>query len=75
MQITLTPTAEIIEINGEPARVWRGTDDHGTPIIAHVRMVSPQTHDAAVNDRYARELREVGQVRGAPIAIDFRSII
>lgn len=69
MQITMEPTAEIVAINGELSRIWRGTDEQGVPVEVFVRMVSPQTHDTEVNDRYARELREVGGV------IDFRSII
>lgn len=43
MKITIEPTGEFQRINGEPARVWRGFDDRGEPVVAHVRCVSPQT--------------------------------
>lgn len=75
MKITIEPTAEFQRINGEPARVWVGFDDRGAPVVAHVRVVSPQTHDEAVNARYARELKALGKAEHAtPLALDMRHI-
>lgn len=74
MRLTIEPTPFIAHVNGEPARVWRGIDDQGVAVEVHVRTVSPQTHDAGVNDRYARELVEVGAKRAPPLAIDFSEV-
>jgi hypothetical protein len=74
MKITLEPTATIQDVNGEPARVWTGHDDQGVPIVAHIRLVSPQTHDEAIAARYGAELRDVGFARATPITIDTRLV-
>ena len=73
MKITIEPTAEIQRLNGEPARVWRGVDDHGTPVEALVRTVAPQTHDAAVAERYRAALHDAGFAERPAIAL--RNII
>lgn len=75
MKITIEPTGEFQRINGEPARIWVGHDDQGVPVVVHVRVVSPQTHDEAVNARYERELEALGRAEHAtPFAIDMRHI-
>lgn len=75
MKITIEPTGEFQHINGEPARVWWGFDDRGVSVVAHVRAVSPQTHDVVVNERYARELEELGSAeQGAALVLDMRNI-
>lgn len=38
------------------ARRWVGHADDGVPIHAYVVMVSPQTHDKDVADRFSSEL-------------------
>lgn len=76
MKITIEPTGEFQRINGEPARIWVGYDEHGVPVVAHVRVVSPQTHDEEVNARFGRELTELGKAEHAtPLAIDMRHIL
>lgn len=76
MKLTLEPTGEFQRINGEPARIWRGVDETGAPVVAHIRTVSPQTHDAEVNDRFARELTELGKAeRDGPLVIDMRHVL
>ena len=59
MKVTLTPTARIDVVNGQPARIWVGEDDTGTPVKAWIATISPQTHDAAANERFANALREI----------------
>jgi hypothetical protein len=75
MKITIEPTGEFQRVNGEPARIWKGVDEHGVPVPAHIRMVSPQTHDADVNDRYHRELIALGRSERDGIAIDVRMVL
>lgn len=75
MKITITPTAEFQRVNGEPSRIWVGYDDQGVAVVAHVRLVSPQTHDLAVNARYEHELAALPAAeRATPMAIDMRHI-
>lgn len=59
MKVTLSPTGKIDTINGSPARLWEGEDDFGTPVKAWIATISPQTHDAAANQRFADALREL----------------
>ncbi|NBV42867.1 hypothetical protein EBR96_08900 [bacterium] len=75
MKITLEPTGSIRPINGHPAREWRGEDEHGVPVVAFIIALSPQTHDADVNARFARELKDLGHAEQAPIAFDLRKVL
>lgn len=59
MELKLKPTGILQPINGVMTRCWEGETDQGVPVHAYVALVSPQTHDAAVNDQFARELQEV----------------
>ena len=62
MKLTIEPTDDFFLVNGVPCRAWSGTDEAGTPVIAMVQMVSPQTHDDDdVNDRFARELQALDE--------------
>lgn len=76
MKLSLEPTPEIITVSqgGMSAlvRVWQGTDEHGVPVRALIAAVSPQTHDVAVNERFARELQAL---EAAPSATDLRFIL
>jgi len=58
MKIEFEPTNEFQEVNGAKCRIWLGTY-RGAPIKAWVATVSPQTHDQAINDEFAKEFREV----------------
>jgi len=73
MKISLEPTAEMQRVNGVSCRIWKGVDDHGVPIIAHVACVSPQTHDDDVAARHRLELHDVGYATREPISL--RSIL
>jgi hypothetical protein len=58
MKITLEPSGEIDVVNGAQARLWTGEDEYGTPLKAWIVTVSPQTHDAEANERFAKALKE-----------------
>ena len=59
MKITIHNTDKIVQLNNGPARIWEGETESGVPVICHVNMISPQTHDPEVNAQFERELREV----------------
>jgi hypothetical protein len=59
MKITIQNTDKIVELNGVPARIWEGETDSGVPVICHVSLISPQTHDHEANAQFERELLEV----------------
>lgn len=80
MKITIEPTAALVELVGEnghgvPARVWEGTTEDGVPVVVFVTRISPQTHDEAVNQRFAAELVSTRQpsfepfVSGVPLRL------
>jgi hypothetical protein len=62
VKVTVENTSSIVEleINGVrvPARLWEGTTETGIPVACFITRISPQTHDAAVNAAFARELQE-----------------
>jgi hypothetical protein len=39
MKITLEPTNELIAIGNSPARLWKGTADDGSPVVAVIFAV------------------------------------
>lgn len=75
MQLTLSPTTRIEKIDGAPCRVWKGVDQDGVEIIAWIRMVSPQTHDADVNAVFAEKLQALPTPRAGAMSIDWRFIL
>lgn len=69
MKLTIEPSEEILLLDGSPARVWTGEDEHGVLVRCFIRTVSPQTHDEAVNARYARELAAQEDMRFIGVAV------
>lgn len=60
MKLFLESTDKIVIVDGAPAaRVWRGEDETGVPVIALIRAVSPQTHDDDINAKFAARLQEL----------------
>lgn len=78
MRITLESTDDVTTFKrGEsscPVRLWRGETADGTPVVAYVAAVSPQTHDAAANAAFERELVEL-QRDTRPRPIDLRFVL
>lgn len=58
MKLILEPKA-LEMVQGVDCRRWEGVTDKGVPVVAWVRMVSPQTHDPEVNAEFGRELSEI----------------
>jgi hypothetical protein len=52
MKITIESTPELMHVNGLPVRVWAGTTERGTPILALVtRLAVPEGADASELER------------------------
>jgi len=75
MEINITATDIITEIDGVPVRVWRGVTDQGTPCDVFVHRVGAAAGENA--DVLARELREMPQPREFALtqAIGLRHIL
>jgi len=55
MRLTLTPTDQLITVNGVPARVWIGETDEGIAIQACItRIAVSQEVDCAAFERALR---------------------
>ena len=62
MRVTLESTPIIVElgaVGAARARRWEGNHEDGTPVVALVAAISPQTHDFAVAQRFAAELAAI----------------
>lgn len=59
MKLALEPTDRIENVRGTPCRVWQGATEDGTPVLAYVAVVQPQTHDPDRLAAFERELREM----------------
>jgi hypothetical protein len=61
MQITITSTGTLTEVNGALCRLWTGTTDRGVPVHVFVRAVMVKDFDKlSAGDRFQLgfELRE-----------------
>lgn len=75
MQITLTPTDTIQSVDGVPMRKWQGTTARGVPVVAFIRAIQPQTHDAEKLADFERELQALPQPKKEPVSFDMRFAI
>lgn len=56
MKITFESTSEIAEVNGAPARVWKGKTESGIPCFALITVIG--VHHEEDSTEFERELRE-----------------
>lgn len=56
MKVTIESTPDIVEVDGRRARIWAGLTQAGVPVLCYIWTISPQTHDEAINEQFAREL-------------------
>jgi len=56
MKITITPSAEFVELNGAPCRIWTGKTHRGIPVTLYVTRV--QVDRDLDQDEFLRELVE-----------------
>jgi hypothetical protein len=57
MKITITPTHTFTELNGQPARLWRGITEHGTRCDVFVRLL--RVHYAEDTQEFDAELESL----------------
>ena len=71
MEVTLTNTDRIVEINGVPARVWEGRTTSGIPCHAYItRIAVARDQDAHEFDRELQETAPEEQQAGITKAIE-----
>jgi hypothetical protein len=76
MKITLEPTSKIVHINSVPARVWEGQTISGTPVMAVVCLMQPQTIDPRLLEEFERNLKVARTPRSeGGEAIDIRLVL
>ncbi|MCJ2069624.1 hypothetical protein MKK75_12630 [Methylobacterium sp. J-030] len=73
MKLTLEPTDRIEDVRGTPCRVWSGTTDAGTPVLAWIPAVQPQTHDPDELAAFEAELRKM-PYRRELVSFDLRMV-
>jgi hypothetical protein len=61
MKITIESTTKVVEVNGQRARLWAGHTEAGVKVVCYIWAISPQTHDEAINEQFARELNEIAE--------------
>lgn len=73
MKLTLEPTDRIERVEGTPCRIWSGTTECGTPVLAYVAVLQPQTHDPNELAAFEAELREM-PYRRELVSFDLRMV-
>lgn len=73
MKLTLEPTDRIESVQGTPCRVWKGTTEEGTEILAWIATVQPQTQDPEQLAAFERALRNV-PYRRELVSFDLRML-
>ncbi|HEX3412840.1 MAG TPA: hypothetical protein VHT00_14065 [Stellaceae bacterium] len=76
MKITIEATSKIVHINNVPARVWEGETISGTPVMAVICLMQPQTTEPGRIAEFERELKATKGPRseGAQ-ALDLRMVL
>lgn len=74
MKLSLEPTDRVETVQGTPCRVWSGITDAGTPVLAFVAVVQPQTHDPEQLAAFEATLREM-PYRRELVSFDLRMVI
>lgn len=75
MILTIKPTPEFQQIEGQPHRVWEGTTDKGVPVHVYVRAVEARTHDEAELKVFELELRALPPAQKQVVITDLRFIL
>jgi hypothetical protein len=75
MKVTLSPEPTITKVEGVPCREWTGTDEHGTPVRAFIRCISPETHDPEALARFDAELNALPQADKQAVMFDLRFVV
>lgn len=57
MQITIESTSKTVTLDGVPARIWEGTTERGTRVVAFVTRLTPMDDDPAEFERDLERVR------------------
>lgn len=75
MKLTIEPTDRFETINGQPHRIWEGTNEAGTPVHVYARAVSAQTHDETLLAAFDVELKALPPARRENVSYDLRLFV
>lgn len=70
MKVTLESTDQISHALGTPCRIWTGTTERGTPILAFIPRIAVSVE--LDQKEFERELREMPPLS---LAIDLRHVL
>lgn len=73
MKLALEPTDRIERVEGTPCRVWTGTTEAGTPVLAWIAILQPQTHDPDQLAAFDAALRDM-PYRRELVSFDYRMV-
>ena len=73
MEITVSNTTKIVQVNGVPARVWEGKTASGIPVHCFVTRIA--VSENADCFQFDQELKECRKPSPEVEAIDFRLIL
>ncbi len=73
MQIQLTSTTKIVELNGVPARIWEGHTASGIPVHAYITRIA--VHNDENHAEFEMELQECAVPSTAVAAIPLSMIL
>lgn len=45
MKITIESTSKVVELDGQPARVWEGKTERGVTVVAFIPRITPLDGD------------------------------
>ena len=74
MKLHLTPTDQIVRVDGRDCRIWTGTGPGGIPVKAAIAFVQPQTDDPGLLSSFEAALTELPPASQALI-VDFRFVL
>lgn len=59
MKLTISPTQQIVHVNGVPCRQWEGRTESGVPVACFItRVAVPEDAPKETHRQFERELEE-----------------
>lgn len=73
LKVTLSATDRVQAVNGVPCRAWEGETASGTPVVAYVALIEPQTFDPGRLAEFEEQLKHV-ETRRELVSFDLRMV-
>ena len=68
MKMTLESTPRIVDLNGQPSRMWLGATEKGVPVTAYIRAIAvPEGRPAADYAEFERDTLQALERRQTPL--------